>query len=393
MCLTARIEAVHGPIVGLAAAHREVPGCPDGVISAGVMSVARDMNLLAAAQTALAGEWDSRCLYALDRSKSAAARLVRDTGCSPATAALLVGRARKLRTMPLTAEAFAIGEMPVDKVDMLCRANSSERRVLFSRDEALLVSEANKLHYQDFKRFVAYWCDAADDAAAEDQASRDFDGRYLNVSETARGQIDVQGRLDPIRGTVFADELRRLERQLFEEDWAAAKTIWGDDVTLDRLARNPGQRRADALIIMATRSSTVAPGSTPAAPLFTVHLGTDSFAKMCELASGTVVAPGQLTPWISEADIERIVFGPESRILDLGRKQRFFRGGIRRAIEIRDRHCTSEGCRVPAHLCEVDHIIEWRDGGETVVENGRLRCGTHNRQRPGRTDHPPDPEP
>ena len=240
---------------------------------------------------------------------------------------------------------------------------------------------------------MAYWCSAADDAASEDRASRDFAARYLNLSETTNGQIDIKGLLDPVRGAVVANELKRIEQQLFEEDWAAAKAVWGEDMKLERLPRNPGQRRADALVIMATRSSAVAPGSAPAAPLFTVHLGTDAFAKMCELANGTVVTPGQITPWISEADVERIVFGPKSRVLDLGRKQRLFRGAVRRAVEIRDRHCTADGCRVPAHLCEVDHIIEWCDGGETVVENGRLRCGVHNRQRPGRTDRPADAEP
>ncbi len=393
MYLTDRIEAVHGPVLVLSAAYPEVASGADAEISAGVMSVARDANLLAAALTALAGEWDCRCLYALDRSKSAAARLVRDTGCSPASAAALIGRARKLRIMPRVTEAFATGELPADKVDLLCRANIAAREALFRRDEVFLVSEAKKLHFQDLRQFVTYWCGAADDAAAEDRASRDFAGRYLNVSETTEGQIDVQGRLDPVRGAVFANELHRIEQQLFEEDWAAAKAVWGEDMKLEHLARTPGQRRADALIIMATRSSAVVPGSTPAAPLFTVHLGEGSFAKMCELASGTVVTPGQITPWLSEAEIERIVFGPKSRVLDLGRKQRLFRGGVRRAIEIRDRYCTSDGCRVPAHLCEVDHIIEWCAGGETVVENGRLRCGVHNRQRPGRTDRPPDAEP
>lgn len=392
MCLTERIEAVRPPVVGLSAAYREVSEGSDAEISAGVMSLARDANLLAAALTAFVGEWDSRCLYALDRSRSAAARLVRDTGCSPATAATLVVRARKLRAMPIATEAFAIGDLSADKVDLLCRANTPEREALVRRDEAFLVSQAKTLHFQDLKCFVAYWCSAADDAAAEDRASRDFAGRYLNLSETTNGQIDVKGLLDPVRGSVVANELQRIEQLLFEEDWAAAKAVWGDDMKLERLPRNRGQRRADALVIMATRSSAAAPGSAPAAPLFTVHLGTDAFAKMCELANGTVVTPGQVTPWLADAEVERIVFGPKSRVLDLGRKQRLFRGAVRRAIEIRDRHCTADGCRVPAHLCQVDHIIEWCAGGETVVENGRLRCGVHNRQRPGRTDRPPDPE-
>ena len=38
--------------------------------------------------------------------------------------------------------------------------------------------------------------------------------------------------------------------------------------------------------------------------------------------------------------------------------------------------------------CDVDHTIEYTDGGETTQDNGRLRCGPHNRQRPGRRRPP-----
>ena len=367
--------------VGLAASS-------GAVVSGAVVGVARDVNVLVAAQTVLAGEFDARCLYGLDGSRSAAVWLARDTGCSLASARVLVWRARRLRTMAVTAGAFSAGVLSVDKVDLLCRANSAEREVLFGRDEVLLVSQAKVLHFDDLRRVVAYWCDAADDAAADDRARKGFDGRYLQVRSTLGGDVDVQGRFDAVNGAVFATELARIEKLLFEQDWATARELFGDDVTLDRLARTPTQRRCDAAVIMATRSSAVTVGSQPAAPLFTVHVDFDTLKRVCELANETVVTPGQLAPWIAVADVERVVFGAESRVLDVGRRQRFFRGALRRAIEVRDRHCTAPGCRVPAHLCQVDHIIEWCDGGETTQENGRLRCANHNRQRPGQTTNP-----
>jgi 5-methylcytosine-specific restriction endonuclease McrA len=60
--------------------------------------------------------------------------------------------------------------------------------------------------------------------------------------------------------------------------------------------------------------------------------------------------------------------------------RRRFTGALRRAIEVRDRHCAHpSGCEVPAHLCDVDHIVPWSQGGATSQENGRLLCSTHNR--------------
>jgi Rieske Fe-S protein len=75
------------------------------------------------------------------------------------------------------------------------------------------------------------------------------------------------------------------------------------------------------------------------------------------------------------------VFDTPARVIELGERERFFTGGLRRAIEVRDRHCSHPGCYVPANHCEVDHIVEWAKGGETTQSNGRLLCPVHNRRR------------
>jgi len=75
-----------------------------------------------------------------------------------------------------------------------------------------------------------------------------------------------------------------------------------------------------------------------------------------------------------------VVFDTPARVIELGELERFFTGGLRRVIEIRDRHC-HPGCYVPANFCQVDHIVEWAKGGETNQSNGRLLCPVHNRRR------------
>lgn len=350
----------------------------------------RDANLLQASRTLWVGEWEARGLYALDGSRSAAARLARDAGIAREEAAAVLRRARKLRSMPATAAAFARGELSVDKVDLLCRANGAKREAAFAEAEERLVSDAKRLSVLDLRRVLRYWIDAADDAAAEDRAQQAFEDRFLDLAETIDGTVEVSGRLDAVRAAIVGGELARLEQQLFEEDWAAAQAVHGLATTTDHLARTARQRRADAWAAMATRSSAVAPGCEPARPLFTVLVDQETARQVvCELAGGTKVTPGQLAPWVTEADFERIVFGPGSRITDVGRRSRFFRGALRRLIEVRDRHCTFPGCTVAAERCQVDHVVEWCDGGETTQDNGRLRCGTHNRQRPGRSSPPP----
>jgi len=146
--------------------------------------------------------------------------------------------------------------------------------------------------------------------------------------------------------------------------------------------RTAGQRRADALVEMARRSAAKSSSHRPARPLISVLIGVETFAgRVCELADGTPITPGQVVPLLSEADVERVVFDGPNRVIQLGEREQFFTGGLRRAIEVRDRHCAHPGCYVPADLCQVDHIIEWAKGGETSQSNGRLLCPVHNRRR------------
>ena len=60
-----------------------------------------------------------------------------------------------------------------------------------------------------------------------------------------------QMTLDPISGSIVANELNRLEHDLFEADCAEAKERLGRTARIDELARTSGQRRADALVEMA----------------------------------------------------------------------------------------------------------------------------------------------
>ncbi|HEY6472713.1 MAG TPA: HNH endonuclease signature motif containing protein, partial [Acidimicrobiales bacterium] len=166
-----------------------------------------------------------------------------------------------------------------------------------------------------------------------------------------------------------------------DADCAEAKERLGRRPRIDELARDAGQRRADALVEMATRSrSNPADGIRPA-PLFSVFVGYETIhGRICELENGTVLHPSALSPWMDSAYFERAIFSLSNRI-DVSVRARLFTGGTRRAIELRDRICTHPHCYEPAESCQVDHIETYAEGGLTTQENGRLLCGFHNRLR------------
>ncbi|MBI2710096.1 MAG: HNH endonuclease, partial [Actinobacteria bacterium] len=217
------------------------------------------------------------------------------------------------------------------------------------------------------------------------------------VDITLDGTYALRALLEGIGGEVFATEHDRIRHELWEHDWRQARADHGDQARPEHLTRTEAQRGADALVEMARRaaaSRAAGTSGTPPRPLITVLVDHETFTqRVCETARGVIVAPELLADALFEAEVERVVFEPANRTMHIGRKARFFRGALRRCIEIRDRWCTHPGCRVPADQCDIDHITPWNRGGRTSLDNGRLLCGPHNRHAYQRQHQHPGPSP
>jgi hypothetical protein len=262
-----------------------------------VVELHRLTSRLAAVHADLTSVWDNRTLWASDGSKSPAARLERDCDISDRSAKASVRRVRRLRTMPLTQQAFLDGRLSVDHVDTLCSANQPEFASLFERDEELLVDKALTMDFRTFQKCVTYWKHCADDTRAEDQARKQHANRYFDVSRTFQGSFDVRGLLDPVNGAIVTNEIDRLEQIMFKQDWADARAEHGENARPDQLIRTAGQRRADALVEMAQRSAAMTSDHRPARPLVSVLIGMESFVgRVCELADGTPDHPRTSRP-------------------------------------------------------------------------------------------------
>jgi hypothetical protein len=293
-------------------------------------------------------------------------------------------RGRAMDALPVAAAALCEGAISPAHLDALARATTPATEGSMARDEALLVDTANELSFSSFTRSLAYWGQLADPDGSESAHAARLARRDVYLTESLDGMFFGQMTLDPVGGTIVSNEHSRLEQSLFESDWAEAKARLGRDPKVHELARTGAQRRADALVEMATRSASLPEGSRRPSPLFSVLVGYETLhGRICELAGGTVLTPGALVPWLDEALIERAVFSPGKRV-EVGATTRLFSGATRRAIELRDRICAHPYCEVPGEQCQVDHIIPAAHGGPTTQENGRLLCGFHNRARNGR---------
>ena len=184
----------------------------------------------------------------------------------------------------------------------------------------------------------------------------------------------------PDRGAIVNDEIDRIERELYLADKRNGVT------------RTASQRRSAALVEMATRSGTAPADGQRPKPRFTALVGDETMSQLCELANGTVVTPGSIFEYAGDADLETVLFDGPSTVISVSHR-RTFTGQLRRAVQVRDRHCQHEsGCDVPADQCDIDHIVPHADDGPTSQFNGKAECHPHNRN-PERHDHGGVPRP
>ncbi|HVF32995.1 MAG TPA: DUF222 domain-containing protein [Acidimicrobiales bacterium] len=366
-----------------AVAHLDAAGLVDDELTEAVVELGRLEGQLAAARNRLLGEWDGRGVWRADGARSGAAALSTRTREPKAECGSRLWLERSLRSLPVARAAWRAGDLTIAHVRLLARARNQRTAVDLERDEAMLVHQAMTLSFADFARALEYWTMHADPDGADQSDVERRARRRVSLDRTLSGTWSGSMLLDPISGEIVSEELFRLERALFEADWAEATERLGREPVVVELARTSDQRRADALVEMARRSATAPADGKAPPPLFQVLIGNDALSHLLQLASGQVLPPSALLPWLSGADLERYLFeGQRQRVIRVSYK-RTFEGSLRDLIKVRDRFCYHRTCDEPAHRCQIDHVEPWGAGGITAQENGRVACKFHNllRQR------------
>lgn len=335
---------------------------------------------LQAACARVAARVDASRVWANDGSRSCAAWLERAAGRDRSETAGIIGRGRELRDMPAVEADHNEGRLSARHVRLLSRARKLAPEV-FAQEEEWLVARARELPYRDFVKVIDYWCQLVAPDEIEDRARRRYENRNVKLSKGFDGAGHLEADFEPIGFAEFSEALRRIEQEFWEADWAEARDRLGSDAKQRDLNRSAAQRRYDALIEMARRSSAMPQGANKPVPLITVHVDHPTVTgRLCELSNGTVVTPGEVLPLFTCADIERAVFDGPGRIVNLGHRQRFFVGGTRRSVEILHPTCAHPTCDVPSPLCDIDHIVDWPEG-PTDQDNGQPLCPAHHPKR------------
>ena len=258
-----------------------------------VVSLQRQLARLEALTTRATAAFDRAGHWAPDGARTASAWLTVRCRIPKAEARRRVRRGRALASLPETERAWTTGDIAGAHVEVMASLRCPETEEALARDEALLVGQACHLRFDQFGQAVAYWKQLADPEGADAEAEARRARRDVYLVTGFAGSWLGAMTLDPISGAIVSAELERLEHHLFEAEWAEARDALGHDPTPGELARTPGQRRADALVEMATRSKSGSEHARRPAPLFTVLVGWETLhGRICQLEDGTVVPPG-----------------------------------------------------------------------------------------------------
>ena len=278
--------------------------------------------------------------------------------------------ARTLERMPLVAASLASGEIDPAAAGLLASARETCPEA-FAELEGVLVEAARALGLADLRRVVERFRQAADAERAGLAEDRRYARRGLYVSPTLDGMVRVDGDLDAETGQALISSLRAV---MDAEARGRAEP--------DR--RTPAQRRADALgeICRAWLDRSDRPAVAGERPHVVVTVDLDALRGLpgaAELEDAGPITPEAARRLACDARVSRVIVGPGSRPLEVGRASRVVPPALRRALVVRDRGCRFPGCGRPPGWCDAHHVVHWADGGETGLGNLVLLCRPHHR--------------
>ncbi|TFC81379.1 HNH endonuclease [Cryobacterium cheniae] len=234
---------------------------------------------------------------------------------------------------------------------------------------------------------------APDGSRPDDHA---MTARGIRLGRERDGIVPVSGSLMP----EIAGKLRRLFDAYLspksapvafhtEDDAAGDRESAREQALLERDDRTPDQRRHDVLAVILDVASRAGEAPTIGGAPATVLISVREQDLNADFGQGrgigwidgveAPIAISTVKDLISNGGQQKVVINAEGRIIALGSPERCFTPAQRRAIQLRDGTCIIAGCKIPAGMTEIHHVIPHAHGGRTHTDNGVCLCWWHHR--------------
>jgi hypothetical protein len=263
--------------------------------------------------------------------------------------------AHALEALPCISDAFARGELGIDKVVELTRFASPET-------ESRLVSWAQAVSCGAIRRQGDLAARQAIDDVREAERTRFLSWWYFDDGR----RFGLEAELPAAQGAVVAKALERLA------DGVPVMPGEDDPVHVDA-------RRADALVALCSTRISNDPDPDRATVVVHAKLGDPRRGlSECEIEDGPVIHPDTARRLACNGRIQTVVEDEAGLPIRLGRIVREPPAWMVRQLRYRDRECRFPGCG-SRRFTQAHHIMWWQRGGHTDLANLLLVCSFHHR--------------
>jgi len=330
-----------------------------------------------------------------DASSFPEAALAESTRDTLSIASKTIERSRTLADTPALAEALDDAVVTPAHVDAVTRTakllDADQRQRLFEKVESL-VDVAAQATVEQFTRRLRTEANRITSDDGMDRLERQRRATALSTWVDGEGLWNVRGRFDPVSGVALNAALDNAVERLFAE--AIPDTCPTDPVEKQKHLR----ALAFSRLLLGTagtarrgRPEFVAAIDIAAGP------GSQSESGSNEMAAEAVgmpsidwpipvEVPGRvLVDLLGAAEVSAVIvrdgvvlYAPGQT--DLGRNTRLASRDQRRALRAMYRTCAIPGCAVSYDRCKLHHIIWWRHGGRTDLDNLIPVCSHHHHQ-------------
>jgi hypothetical protein len=273
----------------------------------------------------------------------------------------------QIDSLPRVAEALSSGEIGYQSAAVIChlREKLAEKGERLVEEDWVGWARQYSVHtLRDLARYARHVVDP--DGFLKDE-NENFEQRRLHISQTGPMFV-IDGVLDPVGGAALKTAIDALSKRHAPDD-----------------ERTPRQRRADALseIVFHAMDEGRLPRRNGVRPHITVTttlegLKAELGVPASDLEHGMPISSKTVERLACDGCLSRVLMA-DSVVIDVGRATRTVSPSQRRALQVRDKHCSFPGCDRPVSWTSPHHVEFWSRGGGTKLSNLASLCYFHHR--------------
>ena len=286
--------------------------------------------------------------------------------------------------LPLTRALLRDGRILWEVGEAICRTASSLPEGSRSALDERAADAALTMTTTQLRRTLRRWREELHDQPFDERHARAREDRAVWVTPDVDGMATLCLHAPAPAVSGAYDRLRRIARTLRDEGDPRTLQQLSADAAIDLLCDGDiagttpdAEHRPDPTFVPGVRAEVrLTLAASTAVGLDDAPADLDGYGPVpADVARELVRTAASFTRVLTDSDTGTVV--------SVGRTQRVPPARMRLHLQLRDQTCRFAGCTRPASTAEADHTLEWRNGGETSLENLVSLCTSHHHVRHG----------